>query len=141
MTRISKGTSYQKINSANADYIDTNGFKKFKSQKLSSGAITIIRSGSGHRVRLSPTVYETLDNPTEVNIAFDQNKMVISTASEGSGEATVKQGRIIYDSELANMIMDLNPEIDYDAKGSTPCGTVTQAQVTDDGKSEVIICF
>ncbi len=140
MAKILK-KSLTKVASSDANFIKRDDFKAHKSRANSSGAVTLIRSGNGYRTRLSTAVFNALENPESVDVLFNQNKMMICTAPNGNGNSSVMQGRLIYDTELAEHIMELNPNVDFNAKGSTHCGTIIQSQTAEDGVNEVIIEF
>lgn len=140
MAKVIKKIS--KVTSSDVNFIKKDGYKKFKSKKTNNDAVTLIRSGNGYRTRLSTTIYDTLGKPESVDILFhDNNTIMICTAPDGNGSFSIMQGRIIYDTELAEQIMELNPDVDFTAKGSTHCGSVLQSQTSEDGVTEVIIKF
>lgn len=141
MAKIIKSSNLSTVTSTDSNFVKRDGFSAYKSNKRSDRATTIINSDSGRRTRLSPTVYEILGKPESVDIWFDETRIIISTAPDGQGEVTIKKGRLIYDTELAEKIVASNPQIAFDLKGSTPCGTLVQSQTTDDGFIEVVVNF
>ena len=141
MAKIINSKALNHITSADEGFIDSKKFKKIKSNKAGNGAITLIRSCSGYRVRLSTMIYESLDKPETVDISIENGTMIIGAVPDGMGEFDVKSGRIIYSNNLAKQIINVNPNIDFEIMGSTSCGVVVHSQTTDEGFNEIVISF
>lgn len=130
-----------KINPDNENFRTLDSFKKFKCEKSTRGVITVILTDSGKRVRIDKSILEALGNPKQVATLYTENEMAICTCSAGDyGSLPIGKGGIIYSTELAEKIMEMNPNVDFKPNASTRCGNVLHAQV-EGNETAVIVTF
>ena len=99
------------------------------------GALTIIRTSSGDRTRLSPGLLKALDVPSEVEFYFTEDAVIVVPVTEGG--LKIGKGGIVYNSTLAAQIMKIAGG-DYPENKSTAIGTFKIESVDDDVKGAVI---
>ena len=133
------GINVDKLKQNAVAHVDTTKFKPMRTVSSAKSALTITHAGDVYRTRLSIDVYDTLGKPENVDVAFFEDMVLITSHPDNSGDYSVKKGRIIYSAELADAIMALDPDIDFTLKGSTPCGKVIQNETLEEGSVEIVI--
>lgn len=98
------------INKEDVDYIDLNKVAAFSENTKSNSALTIIGTSQGDRTRLSAEMYKDIGSPESVWIGFAKSRLIIRKSLDGEADGVngVSNGRIIYNTKLANKIKSLS---------------------------------
>lgn len=119
--------------------LDLSSATKFE-DVATNGCITIIRSTSGDRTKLSKDLLKSIGNPNAVAVYFTDDHVIVVPASEGTG-GSVKIGKseVIYNTHLSEKIMAVAGG-NFPKNKSTKTGTFTVEKV-DETTSAAVISF
>ncbi len=119
--------------------LDLSSATKFE-DFATNGCITIIRSTSGDRTKLSKELLKSIGNPKAVDVYFTDEQVIVVPAPEGSGGAVkIGKNEIIYNTQLAEKIMAV-AGVNFQKNKSTKTGTFTVEKV-DETTSAAVISF
>lgn len=105
-----------------------------------NGCITIIRSSSGDRTKLSKGLMESIGNPDAVQFYLTDEQVIVVPAS-GKSDRAVKVGKsaVIYNTQLSEKIMAVAGG-DFPKNKSTKTGSFTVGKV-DENTSAAVVTF
>lgn len=118
--------------------LDLSAAKKFHGASMTCSAITIIRTSSGDRTKISKGLLADLGNPSWLDFYLTDNQVIIVPASDKAADSMkVGKNEIVYNAQLAREIMEV-AGIDFPENKSTPIGSYTLEAIDEETQAAVV---
>ena len=119
-------------------YIDIASAVSFSSGE-SDGCLTVINTTNSKRIKLSKNLLSDIGNPSEIEIKFTDECMLIFESHTDGKAFTIKSGQLIYNTPLTQKVMKMSGK-EFPANKSVKIGTY-KLQTFDEDKIVAVISF
>ncbi len=142
MAKIIKKANYQTVAFGAEGYSDLSGFTEVSAEASKKGEIGITVSDGSKRVRLSKNLFSALGEPKAVKVLMSATEVAFRAVPEGTvGAYDVCKGAVIYSTDLADKIIALVPDVEFEENATTRCGNIKQVQSDENDVITVILRF